>query len=78
VRLLKWPKTWSCPAAILCNAGNRQALQQSAEAIRNEINVPIPGQRVQTLGRIICLLRKDKLKTVLKPSTDRALPATNR
>jgi hypothetical protein len=32
----------------------------AAEVIRSEINVPIPGQRVQTLGRIVCLLRKDR------------------
>ncbi len=42
----------SFPSEELCN--------RAAEAIRNEINVPIPGQRVQTLGRIVCLLRKDK------------------
>jgi hypothetical protein len=33
---------------------------KAAEAIRTEINAPIPGQRVQTLGRVVCLLRKDK------------------
>jgi len=41
-------------------AHNRQAFVLAAEAIRNEISVTIPGQRVQTLGRIVCLLRKDK------------------
>jgi hypothetical protein len=42
----------SFPSEELCN--------KAAEAIRNEINAPIPGQRVQTLGRVVCLLRKDK------------------
>ena len=42
----------SFPSEELCN--------KAAEAIRNEINAPIPGLRVQTLGRVVCLLRKDK------------------
>ena len=43
----------SFPSEELCN--------KAAEAIRNEINAAIPGQlRVQTLGRVVCLLRKDK------------------
>jgi methionine aminopeptidase len=33
---------------------------KAAEAIRAEINAPIPGQRVQTLGRIVCFPLKDK------------------
>ena len=33
---------------------------KAAEAIRAEINAPIPSQRVQTLGRVVCLVRKDK------------------
>jgi hypothetical protein len=40
------------PTEELCN--------KAAEAIRNEINAPISAQRVQTLGRVVCLLRKDK------------------
>jgi hypothetical protein len=40
------------PTEELCN--------KAAEAIRNEINAPIPAQRVQTVGRVVCLLRKDK------------------
>jgi methionine aminopeptidase len=42
----------SFPSEELCN--------KAAEAIKAEINAPIPGQRVQTLGRVVCLLRKDK------------------
>ena len=42
----------SFPSEELCN--------KAAEAIRAEINAPIPGQRVQTLGRVVCLLRKNK------------------
>jgi hypothetical protein len=40
------------PSEELCN--------KAAEAIRNEISTPIPGQRTQTLGRVVCLQRKDK------------------
>lgn len=42
----------SFPSEELCN--------RAAEAIRNEINAPILGQRVQTLGRVVCLLRIEK------------------
>jgi hypothetical protein len=43
----------SFPSEELCN--------KAAEAIRTEIATPIAaGQRVQTLGRVVCLLRKDK------------------
>jgi hypothetical protein len=42
----------SFPSEELCN--------KAAEAIRNEINSPIPAVRVQTLGRVVCLRRKDK------------------
>ena len=30
------------------------------EAIREELNAPIQGQRVQTLGRLVCFALKDK------------------
>jgi hypothetical protein len=40
------------PTEELCN--------KAAEAIRNEINAQIPAQRVQTIGRVVCLLRKEK------------------
>lgn len=33
---------------------------KAAEAVRNEINSPIASGRVQTFGRVVCLLRKDK------------------
>ena len=40
-------------SADLCN--------KAAEQIRNEINAPLGGnQRVQTLGRVVCLERKEK------------------
>jgi len=37
---------------LLCN--------KAAESIRTEINLPIAAQRVQTLGRVVCIQRKDK------------------
>ena len=38
---------------------SEELCNKAAEAIRNEINAPIPAQRVQTVGRVVCLL-KDK------------------
>ena len=39
---------------------SEELCNKAAEAIRTEINAPIGQQRVQTLGRVVCLLRKDK------------------
>jgi len=40
---------------------SEELCDKAAAAIRTEINAPIAGQqRVQTLGRVVCLLRKDK------------------
>ncbi len=33
--------------------------RKAADAIRAEINEPVAGQRVSTIGRVTCLLRKD-------------------
>jgi hypothetical protein len=39
---------------------SEELCSKAAEAIRNEINAPIPNQRVQTLGRVVCIERRDK------------------
>lgn len=40
---------------------SEQLCQKAAEALRNEMNAPLGGgARVQTLGRVVCLLRKEK------------------
>ncbi len=39
---------------------SEELCNKAAEAIRNEINTPISVGRVQTLGRVVCLLRKEK------------------
>jgi hypothetical protein len=40
---------------------SEELCNKAAEAIRTEINAPMGGtQRVQTLGRVTCILRKDK------------------
>jgi hypothetical protein len=40
---------------------SEELCNKAAESLRNEINAPLGGaQRVQTLGRVVCLLRKDK------------------
>jgi hypothetical protein len=33
---------------------SEELCKKAAEAIRTEIDAPIPGQRVQTLGRLVC------------------------
>ncbi len=38
----------------------QELCNKAADAVRNEINAPIAGnQRAQTLGRVVCLLRKE-------------------
>ena len=39
---------------------SEELCNKAADAIRTEINAPIAGQRVQTLGRVVCFARKDK------------------
>lgn len=39
---------------------SEELCNKAAEAVRNEINAPIPNQRVQTVGRIVCIERRDK------------------
>ena len=39
---------------------SEELCNKAAEAIKAEINAPIGVQRVQTLGRIVCVARKDK------------------
>ena len=39
---------------------SEELCKKAADAIRTEINAPIVAQRVQTLGRVVCIERKDK------------------
>jgi hypothetical protein len=39
---------------------SEELCNKAAEAIKTEINIPITGQRTQTLGRIVCVQTKDK------------------
>jgi hypothetical protein len=40
---------------------SEELCKRAANAIRTEIDVPFPGQqRVATMGRVTCLLRKEK------------------
>jgi hypothetical protein len=39
---------------------SEELCKKAADAIRTEINAPIAAQRVQTLGRVVCIERKDK------------------
>ena len=46
---------------VIQSFASEELCNKAADAIRNEINAPISGnQRVQTFGRVVCLLRKDK------------------
>jgi hypothetical protein len=40
---------------------SEELCNKAAEAVRNEIGAPLGGgQRVVTLGRVVCVMRKDK------------------
>lgn len=40
---------------------SKELCDKAAEAIKNELNTQIGGnQRIQTLGRVVCVQRKDK------------------
>ena len=40
---------------------SQELCDKAAEAIKNELNTQIGGnQRIQTLGRVVCVQRKDK------------------
>lgn len=39
---------------------SEELCHKAADAMRAEINEPVPAQRVVTIGRVVCLLRKDK------------------
>jgi hypothetical protein len=42
----------SFPSQELCD--------KAADALRNEINAPLVNGRIQTVGRVVCLQKKDK------------------
>lgn len=50
------------PNTMLIDSFASEALcKKAADAIRTEFDVPVPGQqRVGTLARVTCLLRKEK------------------
>jgi ribonuclease HIII len=39
---------------------SEELCNKAAEAIKAEINTPMGAQRVQTLGRVVCIARKGK------------------
>jgi hypothetical protein len=39
---------------------SEELCNKAAEAIRNATNTPIPGERIQTVGRVVCLLPKER------------------
>jgi hypothetical protein len=60
---LQWITLGSAPTPTTQTIGpftSQELCNKAAEAIRSEINSPIPGQRVQTLGRLVCFALKDQ------------------
>jgi len=60
---LQWITLGSPPPPTTQTIGpfaSEQLCSKAAEAIREELNAPIQGQRVQTLGRLVCFALKDK------------------
>jgi hypothetical protein len=45
---------------LIQSFASEELCNKAAEAIRNEINSQMGAGRVQTLGRVVCLLRKEK------------------
>jgi hypothetical protein len=46
---------------VIQDFASEELCNKAAEAIKSEINTQIGGtQRVQTIGRVVCLQRKDK------------------
>jgi hypothetical protein len=39
---------------------SEELCNKAAEAIKAEISAPIGAQRVQTLGRVVCIARREK------------------
>jgi hypothetical protein len=39
---------------------SEELCHKAAEAIRAEINAPLGAQHAQTLGRVVCIVRKEK------------------
>ena len=46
---------------VIESFASEQLCKKAADAIKAEMEVPVPGQqRVTTMGRVTCLLRKEK------------------
>jgi hypothetical protein len=39
---------------------SEELCNKAIEAIKAELNAPIPGQRIQTFARLVCFALKDK------------------
>jgi hypothetical protein len=45
---------------VIQSFASEELCKKAAEALKAEFNEPLGGQRVVTMGRVVCLLRKDK------------------
>jgi hypothetical protein len=60
---LQWITLGSAPTPTTQTIGpfaSQELCNKAAEAIKSELDSPIPGQRVQTLGRLVCFPLKDR------------------
>ena len=44
----------------IASFASEELCNKAAEAIRTEINNPLPGPRIQTFGRVVCIMKRDK------------------
>ena len=59
---LQWITRGSAPTPTTQTIGpfaTQELCNKAAEAIRSELNSPIPGQHVQTAGRLVCFALKE-------------------
>jgi hypothetical protein len=60
---LQWITLGSAPTPTTQTIGpfaSQELCDKAAEAIRSELNSSLPGQRVQTLGRLVCFALNDR------------------
>jgi hypothetical protein len=60
---LQWVTLGSPPPPTTQQIGpfaSEDLCNKALEAIKTELNTPIPGQRIQTFARLVCFALKDK------------------
>jgi hypothetical protein len=60
---LQWVVLGNPPPPVTQQIGpfaSEDLCNKAAEAIRTEMNAPIPGQRIQTFARVVCFALKNE------------------